>query len=129
VMQLLGGAALLAAPAAMGIRADLFVWVILLHMLCFMPTLGLTNTLAFHNMTNQEKQFPLVRVFGTIGWIAANWVISGMGYDRSPNMFYIAGGAAILMGLYSFSLPHTPPPAKGQAFNARDALGLDALDL
>jgi nucleoside transporter len=129
VMQLLGGAVLLAAPAAMGVSPEAFVGVILLHMLCFMPTLGLTNTLAFHNMTDQEKQFPLIRVFGTIGWIVANLVISGLVFDKSPNMFYIAGGSAILMGLYSFSLPHTPPPARGRAFSARDALGLDALDL
>ena len=94
-----------------------------------MPTLGLTNTLSFHNMSNPEKQFPMIRVWGTIGWIAANWVISTLAYDKSPNMFYVAGGSGILLGIYSFSLPHTPPPAKGRAFSVRDALGLDALAL
>ena len=129
MMQVVGGAVLFAAPAAMGVSPEAFVGVILLHMLCYMPTLGLTNTLAFHNMTNQEKQFPLIRVFGTIGWIAANWVISTLAFDKSPSMFYIAGGSAVLLGVYSFTLPHTPPPAKGRPFNVRDALGLDALDL
>jgi nucleoside transporter len=128
-MQLLGGAFLIAAPFAMGVDKNLFLAAILLHMLCFMPTLGLTNTLAFHNMTNQEKQFPLIRVWGTVGWIAANWVISKFRLDTGAEMFYVAGGAAILLGVYSFSLPHTPPPSKGQEFKVSDALGLDAIAL
>lgn len=128
-MHLIGGLALLAAPFAMKQDPNLFLAAVLVHMLCYMPTLGLTNTLAFHNMTNQEKQFPLIRVWGTIGWIAANWVISMAGFDTDANMFYVAGGSAILLGLYSLTLPHTPPPAKGKAFNVRDALGLDALAL
>ncbi len=53
-----------------------FVGILLAHMLCFIPTLGLTNTLAFHNITDPEKQFPLIRVFGTIGWIVANVLVS-----------------------------------------------------
>lgn len=129
VMQLLGGAALCAAPWAASQSPNMFIAAILLHMLCYMPTLGLTNTLAFHNMTNAQKQFPLIRVWGTIGWIVANFVISNRTWDTSPNMFYLAGGSALLMGLFSFTLPHTPPPAKGQPFSSRDALGLDALVL
>ncbi len=129
VMQILGGVALCAAPMAAQQSENMFIVAILLHMLCYMPTLGLTNTLAFHNMTNAQKQFPLIRVWGTIGWIVANVVISKLTWDRSPNMFYLAGGSALVMGLFSFTLPHTPPPAKGQAFSARDALGLDALVL
>jgi len=128
-MHLIGGAILCLAPIAAQQSPTLFLVVVLAHMLCYMPTLGLTNTLAFHNMTNAEKQFPMVRVWGTIGWIAANWVISEMNYDKSANMFYLAGGSGLLLGLYSFTLPHTPPPAKGSAFSVRDALGLDALKL
>ncbi len=128
-MHILGGVTLCAAPAAAGVSPLAFIGVVFLHMLCFMPTLGLTNTLSFHNMTNAQKQFPMIRVWGTIGWIAANWVISQMKFDTSPNMFYVAGASGVLLGLYSFSLPHTPPPAKGKVFSARDALGLDALAL
>lgn len=129
VMHLLGGVCLLAAPTAAQQSHALFIVAVLAHMLCYMPTLGLTSSLAMHNMTNSEKQFPLIRVFGTVGWIAANWVISTMAFDKSPNMFYVAGGSGILLGLFSFSLPHTPAPAKGRAFSVRDALGLDSLVL
>ncbi|MBX3323794.1 MAG: nucleoside permease [Phycisphaeraceae bacterium] len=129
VMHVLGGVLLMAAPLAMERSPNLFLAAVLLHMLCYMPTLGLTNTLAFHNMTNQEKQFPLIRVWGTIGWIVAGLTISRLGFDTDARMFYVAGGSGVLLGLYSFSLPHTPPPAKGTAFSVRDALGLDALSM
>jgi nucleoside transporter len=127
VMHVLGGLALLAAPMA---PPQLFVPVLLLHMLCYMPTLGLTNTLSFHNMTDQEKQFPLIRVFGTIGWIVANIVVSKMLHaDTAPSQFYVAGGASLLLGIYSFTLPHTPAPSAGKKATARDILGLDSLAL
>ncbi len=129
VMHVLGGVLLMAAPLAMERSPDLFLAAVLLHMLCYMPTLGLTNTLAFHNMTNQEKQFPLIRVWGTIGWIVAGLTISRLAFDTDARMFYVAGASGVLLGLYSFSLPHTPPPAKGTAFSVRDALGLDALSM
>ena len=128
-MHLLGGVFLCLAPMAAEKSSELFVVAILAHMLCYMPTLGLTSSLAMHNMTNSEKQFPLIRVFGTIGWIAANWVISTLVFDKSPNMFYVAGSSGILLGVLSFFLPHTPAPAKGSAFSVRDALGLDSLVL
>jgi nucleoside transporter len=127
VMHLLGGVFLLAAPTFRG-DATLFVGMLLLHSLCFMPTLGLANSLAFHNITNQEKQFPLIRVFGTIGWIVAGVLVSGVLHaDETATPLYVGGAAALLLGLYSFSLPHTPPPLAGQRTTARQVLGLDAL--
>ncbi len=133
VMHVVGGAALIAAPFLTphdGGSHWPFIGVLLLHMLCYMPTLGLTNTLAFHNLTNREKQFPIVRVFGTLGWIAANIVVSKvMNADKLPQQFYVAGGAAVVLGLFSFALPHTPPPARGRQVSIRDVLGLDALVL
>jgi nucleoside transporter len=129
ILHLLGGVALCLAPLAADQSSSLFIVVILLHMLCYMPTLGLSNTLALHNMSDPEKQFPLIRVFGTIGWIVAGLLISLFGFDTSSSMFYLAGGSGVVLGIYSFSLPHTPPPAKGQPFSARDALGLDAIKL
>ena len=132
-MHLVGGAALIVAPfftPADGGSHWPFIVVLLIHMLCYMPTLGLTNTLAFHNLTNRERQFPIIRVFGTIGWIVANIVVSKwLGADMKREQFFVAGGAAVLLGFFSFALPHTPPPAKGNAPSIRDVLGLDALVL
>jgi nucleoside transporter len=133
VMHILGGVAIFCAPMAAegsSASAQLFVGLLLLHMLFYMPTLGLTNTLAFHNITDQEKQFPIIRVFGTIGWIAANLVVSYMlGADETSLPFRIAGASAVILGIYSFTLPHTPPPAAGTAVSAREILGLDSLAL
>jgi len=128
VMHLLGGVAILAAPFMSG-SPTVFILLLALHMLCYMPTIGLTNTLAFHNITDQEKQFPLIRVFGTLGWIAAGVLVSlGLNAETSAIPFYVAGGASILMGFFSFTLPHTPPPATGSgSVTAREILGLDAL--
>jgi nucleoside transporter len=129
-MHLLGGATLLLAPTAATKSPGMFVGILLVHMLCYMPTLGLSNSLAFHHVTNPEKQFPLIRVFGTIGWIAANLVVSSLLHaDKSAQQFYVSGAAAILLGLYSFVLPHTPPPAAGKHATIADLLGLRSLAL
>jgi nucleoside transporter len=100
------------------------------HMLCYMPTLGLTTSLAFHHLENQERDFPLVRVLGTIGWIVGNIAVSRLpGADKSPAQFYLAGGAAILLGIYSLTLPHTPPPSKGKPTSFGQILGVDSFRL
>jgi nucleoside transporter len=103
-----------------------------LHMLFYMPTLGLTNTIAFRNMRSPEKQFPLVRVFGTIGWIAANfaadWGIREQEYGKDFPL-YLAGGAAILLGVLSFGLPHTPPVRTEHKPTLGETLGLRSLAL
>lgn len=99
------------------------------HMLCYFPTLALTNSLALHNVSDSEKQFPLIRVFGTIGWILGNWTLSVMGWGTSIEMFYLAAGSGAVLGVYSLTLPHTPPPSKGSKTTLREILGLDALVL
>ena len=153
VLHILGGAFLICAPLAASAYAldppaedaslfykivlhDLpayvhpFILLLLLHMLCYMPTLGLTTSLSFHNLESQEKQFPIVRVLGTIGWIAGNITVSFLpGKDESAMQFYVAGGAAVLLGLYSFSLPHTPPALKGTKIRIGQILGLDSLGM
>lgn len=127
-MHILGGIAILAVPFFVA-SPVVFILLLALHMLCYMPTIGLTNTLAFHNITNQEKQFPLLRVFGTIGWIVAGVFVSlGLSAETTAVPFYVAGIAGVTMGLYSFSLPHTPPPAAGKGkMTIREIVGLDAL--
>lgn len=98
------------------------------HMMCFYPTLALTNTIAMKAMTNPEKEFPLIRVFGTIGWIVAGLSLSWLKFDKEINMFYLTIGSSVALGLFSFVLPNTPPTATGP-ISARQVLGLDALVL
>jgi len=131
VMQFVAAIAMYGAAIA-GLHGHqvLFIVMLLIHMLAYMPTLGLTNTIAFHAMSNSEKQFPLVRVFGTLGWIAANWVVSKwLHADKLAIQFYVTAAACAALGFFSFFLPHTPPPAKGQPTSARAILGLDSLEL
>jgi nucleoside transporter len=98
------------------------------YMLTYFPTLALTNTLAMKNMSNPEKEFPGIRVFGTIGWIAAGLVLSWVDWEKSIAMFQLTAAAALALGIYSFTLPHTPPVKEGKV-SARQILGLDALVL
>ncbi|MEW4490984.1 MFS transporter [Thalassoglobus sp. JC818] len=98
------------------------------HMLAYYPTLALSNTVAMRNMTDPEKEFPYIRVFGTIGWIAAGFLLSVQGWGTQIQMFYLAAGAAAILGIFSFLLPNTPPETKG-APTLREIFGLDALVL
>ncbi len=113
----------------------LFVSLLLLYNLCYMPTLGLANSLAFHHIESQEKQFPLIRVFGTIGWIVAGlfigFVLGQFSGDELPDRtalpLYTTALASLVLGVYSFSLPHTPPPAAGEKVSLGSIVGADAL--
>lgn len=132
-LHLLGGVVMYAVPRFTG-APTLFILLLLVYNLCYMPTLGLANSLAFHHIQAQEKQFPLIRVFGTIGWIIAGLFISyvlgpltGVVAEGTAWPVYTAATASVLLGLYSFTLPHTPPPAAGQRVSLRSILGLDAL--
>jgi nucleoside transporter len=109
--------------------------VLLVYYLCYMPTLALTNSLSFHHMSDPEKQFPRVRVLGTIGWIAAGLCL-GLGQqmgitniEAEAMPMRIASVASVLLGLYCFFLPHTPPTNLEGRVTIRQVLGLDALEL
>ena len=98
VLCLVAGLAMLAMPSYAG--TSLFLPLLFVHALCYFPTLGLTASLAFHHMTNQEKEFPVVRVFGTIGWVVAGFLIGKfLMADFSATPLYIGGAAAIFLGL------------------------------
>lgn len=126
---LIGGVLLcFAAKTAAAGNGGLTVWLFIGHMLCYMPTLGLSNTIAFTNIGDQNE-FPKIRVWGTIGWIVAGLLVGVLGWSSSFNIFWLGGLSSIVMGLYSFSLPHTPPPAKDKPFDIRSLLMFDAFSL
>jgi nucleoside transporter len=130
ILMLIGGGFLWLAPgyATTGNGAQL-VWVSFFgHLLCFMPTLGLSNTITFANVSD-PNHFPRIRVWGTIGWIAAGLFVGFQGWSASFDIFRLAAGCSILLGLYCFTLPHTPPPAKGKPVDVRTVFMLDAFRL
>jgi nucleoside transporter len=108
---------------------------LLAYMVCFMPTLGLTASLSFQHLDNAEKQFPAIRVMGTIGWIAGNWAMwacRSIGLDpvkfsdNSPHIFTAAAIASAILGIYCLTLPKTKPASKGQKISIKEVLGVDA---
>jgi nucleoside transporter len=127
VLHLIGGAALFVTSTQTSF-APLYV-LLLLYTLCYMPTLALTNSLSFRQMTDPSAEFPGIRVLGTIGWIVAGLVIGTTGLEATAIPMQIAAGASILLGLFSFMLPHTPPQKSGHRVTWGEVLGLDALKL
>src|SRR6478736_3198754 len=127
LFHIIGGALLLFATKVTGNTA--FYWVILLYSLLYMPTIALSNSIAFHQMTDPGKQFPWIRVFGTLGWIVAGLLIGYLGIEKTASTFYMAAGVSVLLGVFSFSLPDTPPKGKSAGATASSALGTQAFVL
>jgi nucleoside transporter len=118
---------------------DVFYPFVLIYMILYMPTLALVNSVSFNQMGDPEKEFSGIRAFGTIGWIVAGLLISYLFHWDSEgnlkqgllkNTFLMAGMASAVLGLFSFTLPKTPPTKKaGQKVNLKEVIGLDALKL
>lgn len=133
VLHILGGLFMAGSTLLMNPESpaspDIINLVFLAHTLCYFPTLALTNSLAMHHIVDSKKEFPIIRVFGTLGWIFVGFLLGWIGWQDRVEMFWLSGGAAIVLGLYSFTLPHTPPPARGRKVSAAQLLGADALQL
>ena len=105
-----------------------FYAVLLGYALCYMPTLALSNSLSFHQMKDPAREFPSIRVLGTIGWIVAGLLVGTLGLEATAMPMRLAAGASLLLGLFCFALPHTPPTRSRRASLA-DVIGLEALGL
>jgi nucleoside transporter len=117
----------------------------LAYSICYMPTLALVNSVSFDQLESPEKQFPAIRVWGTIGWIVAGIAVGSIlpaimecpvseatgqpdaGMTKIPLL--VAAGASVLLGIYSFTLPNSPPKAKGEKVSIGRLLGLDAVGM
>lgn len=111
---------------------DTFYWILLLYSLLYAPTLALANSVAFRQMKDPSKEFPSIRVLGTIGWIATGLLIDKVfriSTDQLAFTFKMAAVASALLGILSFFLPDTPPKARGTKTSIAKILGADAFVL
>ena len=127
VLHIAGG--LLLYFATQIIDNTAFYWVIVFYSLLYMPTIALSNSIAFQQMTDPGKQFPWIRVFGTLGWIVAGIMIGKLGIEKTAFTFQMAAIASVALGLFSFILPNTPPKGKSADASASSAIGADAFIL
>ena len=130
VLHILG--AVLLYMAASTPDFDAFYPYIFIYMILYMPTLALVNSVSFNQMKDPSKEFAFIRVFGTVGWILAGLLIGYLAWETEnvlQNTFMLAAGASALLGVFSFTLPNTPPKGKGEKVSVRDILGLDALGM
>jgi len=105
---------------------------ILTYMILYMPTLALVNAISFKQMNNPEKEFSFIRVWGTIGWIIAGFLIGWLELEQNGTLvttFKISAAVSIVLGLFSFTLPDTPPQNSGKKISFGEIIGLDALKL
>ena len=124
-LHLIGAALLFLVPRATSFGAVYSL--MLLYCLCYFPTIALTNSLTLQQITDPGKQFPIIRLFGTIGWIAIGVTIGRMRIEASSMPFLLSAGASLVMSAFCLTLPHTPPAGREKAVSVRSILGLDAL--
>jgi nucleoside transporter len=141
------GAGLLWYAATITSDPGIFIWTMFAYFMLYMPTLALVNAISFANIGDPDKEFPKIRVWGTIGWIAAGFVVAQtiLGWVNIPFLEWFTGVESgiqstaiplqmsavisLIYGIYSFTLPPAPPSEKGKKFSLAEALGLDAVKL
>lgn len=127
ILHILGGFAIAYIPQVDNPTS--FFWVIFIAMICYMPTISLSNSVAYNILKNNQfdviKVFPPIRVWGTIGFIAAMWLTNLSGNKASANMFYISAISSLVLGIYSFTLPACSP----QKLISKDASFIETLGL
>jgi nucleoside transporter len=109
-----------------------FYPVLLVYMILFMPTLALVNAVSFKQMSSPEKEFSYIRVWGTIGWIVGGLIIGWLAWEQKNtlvNTFRLAAILSAVLGVFSFTLPNTPPPKKGYKTSFGEIIGVDAISL
>ena len=130
ILQQVGGALQLLLPSLVTPETGTkFVWVLLGYMILYMPTVGLANTIALKSFGERVDNFPFVRAFGTLGWIAAGLIIGWAGLSASPQIFHVAAVVSIALGFYSFTLPNVEPDAPRGEGLIRQVLCVEAFGL
>ncbi len=127
-LGLLGGAIMFIIPSLTTFGT--FYPMLIVYCATFVPTLALGNSLSLHHLTEPKKDFPLIKTLSAVGWIAGGVTLSlVLKGEKSSVQFYLAGVASIILGLFSLTLPHTPPKKTGSDVKLGEILGLDALSL
>ena len=132
LLQIAGAVVLFTVPLADS--PTMMFWIMLLNMICYMPTIALAIAVAYNALKNDGKDvvrdYPPIRVWGTIGFIVALWTVSLLHLETSSGQFYVASAASLLLGLYAFTLPKCPPKlGKSESRSLVDALGLTSFRL
>lgn len=127
ILGLVGGAVLVSLPHVTTFGA--FYPLLILYCATYAPTLALGNSLSLHHLRDARRDFPQVKVFSAVGWIAGGVTLAVIADADSPAQWYLAGGLSLLFGLFAFTLPHTPPRKVGANVSVGEVLGLDALGL
>jgi nucleoside transporter len=127
VLGLLGGAVICLLPQTTGFWP--FYLLLIVYCASFAPTLALGNSLSLFHLLDAKRDFPRVKILSAVGWIAGGVTVSLLEAEQSPVQFYLAGGLSVAFGLFSFTLPHTPPKKIGRDVSVGEILGLDALAL
>lgn len=126
-LGILGGVVLCALPHLTVFKS--FYPMLILYCALYAPTLALGNSLSLHHLADAKTGFPRVKIFSAVGWIAGCWTLTFIKGEQSSVQFYLAGSASILLGIFSLTLPHTPPRKTGKNVRLGEILGLDALAL